>query len=173
MWGEYEEIVLKRYLGTQLVGFRGVGPGVQNNRKNIQTLFRITASLDFSLWLSVLHNLPVFSAYPAAVFLGILLIFGVFLCLCWKTSEVLAPLPVCLAGGSSPTLGWRWLWSSLVISAPMWPALRHFLRASRHHGIRPAQRSRNCMERSSWLTVSELWTLGREVNPCLEAWVSH
>lgn len=34
------------------------------------------------------------------------------------------------------------------------------------------------MERSSWLTVSDLWTLGSkgtlgEVNPCLEAWVSH
>lgn len=70
MRGICEEIVLKQYLGTQLVDSE-VWAHVQNIRKNIQTLFRITASLDFSLWLSVLHdNLPVFSAYPAAVFLA-------------------------------------------------------------------------------------------------------
>lgn len=65
---EYEEIVLKQYLGTQLVGFRGVGTCVQNIRKNIQTLFRITASLDFSFGYFLYFTISSVFCYPACSF---------------------------------------------------------------------------------------------------------
>lgn len=70
MWGKYEEMVLKRYLGTQLVGFRGVGTCVQNIRKNIQTLFRITASLDFSFGFLYFTTSQSFLLIPLQSFLS-------------------------------------------------------------------------------------------------------